>query len=70
MTMIQPSPRQTSLIDAVRLALGDAAVTTDPGDIAPWLDDWRGRYHGRSPAILSPDSTAAAARRRRPTVRR
>ena len=61
MTMIQPSPRQTSLIDAVRAALGDAAVTTDPGDIAPWLDDWRGRYHGRSPAILSPDSTAAVA---------
>eukprot|EP01037_Dinobryon_pediforme_P039910 gene39910-48764_t len=61
MTTVQPSPLQTSLIDAVRTALGAAAVTTDPGDIAPWLDDWRGRYHGRSPAILSPDSTAAVA---------
>ncbi|WP_443025362.1 FAD-binding oxidoreductase [Sphingomonas sp. RB3P16] len=59
--MIQPSPRQTSLIDAVRAALGDKAVITDPADIAPWLDDWRGRYHGASPAILAPASTPDVA---------
>src|SRR5690606_27536833 len=30
-------------------------------DIAPWLDDWRGRYHGRAAAILSPATTAQVA---------
>ncbi|BCA58991.1 FAD-binding oxidoreductase [Sphingomonas sp. HMP6] len=50
--------RQTHMIDAVRAALGEKAVVTDPNDIAPWLDDWRGRYHGASAAILSPDTTA------------
>ena len=53
--------RQTRLIDAVRTALGAKAVVTDPNDIAPWLDDWRGRYHGASAAILSPDTTQGVA---------
>ncbi|WP_242137579.1 FAD-binding oxidoreductase [Sphingomonas sp. TREG-RG-20F-R18-01] len=52
---------QTRLVDAVRALLGPKAVITDPTDIAPWLDDWRGRYHGASAAILSPDSTAGVA---------
>lgn len=52
---------QTRFIDAVRARLGDAAVTTESFDIAPWLTDWRGRYHGASAAILSPDSTAGVA---------
>jgi FAD/FMN-containing dehydrogenase len=52
---------QTRLVDAVRTRLGDKAVVTDPSDIAPWLTDWRGRYHGASAAILAPDSTAGVA---------
>ena len=36
-------------------------MTTDAHDIAPWLSDWRGRYHGISPAILSPASTEEVA---------
>lgn len=36
-------------------------VTTDPVDIAPWLTDWRGRFHGSAPAILSPADTAQTA---------
>ena len=53
--------RQRRVIEAVRTALGEKAVTTDPHDIAPWTVDWRGRYHGASPAILSPDSTQGVA---------
>src|SRR3954452_855034 len=49
---------QTELTAAVRAALGEKAVVTDPADIAPWLTDWRGRFHGSSPAILAPDSVA------------
>jgi len=50
---------QTALIHAVRAELGDKAVISDPTDIAPWLSDWRGRFHGQAPAMLAPDTTAA-----------
>ena len=49
------------LIAAVRERLGPSAAVTDPKDMAPWLSDWRGRFHGRSDAILSPKTTAEAA---------
>lgn len=37
------------------------AIVTDAGTIAPWLDDWRGRYHGAAPALLQPASAAEIA---------
>lgn len=37
--------------------LGPKGVITDPDDIAPWLSDWRGRWHGKSAAILAPANT-------------
>jgi len=49
------------MLDAVRSALGDKAVIADPDAIEPWLHDWRGRYHGASPAILAPLDTAGVA---------
>ncbi len=49
------------MIAAVRLRLGERAVIDDPDLIAPWLTDWRGRYHGRTPAILQPADTAGVA---------
>ena len=52
---------QTSLIDSVRARFGAKAVIDDPHDVAPWLTDWRGRYHGRARAILAPGSTAETA---------
>ena len=50
------SPQQ-ALIDEVRAWFGDRAVVTDTRDIEPWLTDWRGRWHGKSAAILQPQST-------------
>ena len=38
--------------------LGPKGFTTDAADIAPWTTDWRGLYHGRAAALLSPASTA------------
>lgn len=52
---------QRQLIDDVRSRLGERAVVTDPSDIEPWLSDWRGRWHGRSPAILQPATTEETA---------
>lgn len=48
------TPAQSRLIDALRDRLGIKAVITDPVDISPWLNDWRGRYHGKAPALLAP----------------
>lgn len=52
---------QATLIEQARAVLGDKGVITDPHDIAPWATDWRGRFHGTTPAILAPDSTAQVA---------
>lgn len=41
--------------------LGPKGVITDHDDIAPWLTDWRGRYHGAAAAILAPASTQEVA---------
>ena len=52
---------QARLIAAVAERLGPRAVVIEPADIEPWLTDWRGRWHGASPAILQPDSTEGVA---------
>jgi FAD/FMN-containing dehydrogenase len=49
------------LIAEVRARFGDRAAVTEQSDMEPWLSDWRGRYHGRSDAILSPASTEETA---------
>src|SRR5262245_46012418 len=51
----------TKLIADVQARFGARAAITDPADIQPWLTDWRGRFHGRSAAILSPSSTEEVA---------
>ena len=55
------TPNPSLLIDSVVAQFGPRAAITDPDEIAPWLSDWRGRFHGRSAAILSPVSTQQVA---------
>ncbi|WP_404334111.1 FAD-binding oxidoreductase [Sphingomonas sp. MMS12-HWE2-04] len=55
------TPAQGILVDAVLQRFGAKAVTTDPHAIAPWVTDWRGRYHGAASALLSPGSTEEVA---------
>jgi len=50
------TPAQLSLVDAVTARFGPKTAVTDAEAIAPWLTDWRGRYHGQAPAILAPSS--------------
>lgn len=52
---------QQQLIAFARDRFGPKGVTTDPNDIAPWATDWRDRYHGAAPALLSPANTADVA---------
>jgi FAD/FMN-containing dehydrogenase len=42
-------------------AVGSAQVLTAPADIAPYLTDWRGRYHGNAQAVVRPGSTNEVA---------
>jgi len=46
-----------TLIDEVRGRFGAKVAITDRADIEPWLNDWRGKFHGEAQAILSPGST-------------
>jgi len=50
-----------TLVEAVRARFGERSALTDPADIEPWLTDWRGRWHGKSAAILQPGSTEEVA---------
>jgi FAD/FMN-containing dehydrogenase len=49
------------IISRFEALLGPKGVITDPDDIAPWLTDWRGRFHGDATAILQPISTEEVA---------
>jgi FAD/FMN-containing dehydrogenase len=39
-------------------AVGSAQVLTASADVAPYLADWRGQYHGRAQAVVRPGTTA------------
>lgn len=49
------------IIDRFAQLLGAKGIVTDADDIAPWLTDWRGRFHGKAVAILQPASTREVA---------
>jgi FAD/FMN-containing dehydrogenase len=47
----------SGLLDKLASRLGPKGFTADADDMAPSLTDWRGRYHGKAAALLSPAST-------------
>ncbi len=52
---------QADFIKAALDRFGPQSVLTESSDIEPWLTDWRGRWHGKSAAILQPGSTGEVA---------
>lgn len=54
-------PPSASLLAALRDRLGAKGYSDDPDAMAPWLTDWRGKYHGRAAAMLSPGTTEEVA---------
>ncbi|MEG1970224.1 MAG: FAD-binding oxidoreductase [Burkholderiaceae bacterium] len=50
-----------TLTEHLAAAVGPANVLTAEHDTAPYLSDWRGRYHGRAQAVVRPGSTAEVA---------
>jgi FAD/FMN-containing dehydrogenase len=51
----------SALLDKLDILLGPKGFTRDPEAMAPWLSDWRGRYHGAAAALLSPASPGEVA---------
>jgi FAD/FMN-containing dehydrogenase len=49
------------LIERLRARLGERGVLTDPADTAPYCEDWRQLYRGRTPAVLRPATVEEVA---------
>ena len=60
MNIVQPSlpPLPSELIARFKKIVGDKYVVTDQADIAPYVTEERDLFHGRSPLVLRPGSTA------------
>jgi FAD/FMN-containing dehydrogenase len=50
-----------SLLNAIRAVVGDRGILTDPLDTAPYAQDWRHLYQGRTQAVIRPADTAELA---------
>jgi D-lactate dehydrogenase (cytochrome) len=60
MNIVQPAAALLSpdLVARFRAVVGDKYAVTDAADIAPYLTEERDLFHGRSPLVLRPGSTA------------
>jgi FAD/FMN-containing dehydrogenase len=60
MNIVQPvaPPLAPELIAKFRKIVGDKYALTDAADIAPYVTEERDLFHGRSPLVLRPGSTA------------
>jgi FAD/FMN-containing dehydrogenase len=54
-------PPYDELIERLRARLGPHGVLTGAADTAPYCEDWRRLYRGRTPAVLRPATTAEVA---------
>ena len=51
----------SALIETMRAGLGPNGILTDPADTAPYCEDWRRLYRGKTPAVLRPATTEEVA---------
>src|SRR5271165_6864178 len=51
----------TELLDAIRAVVGARGLLTEPADTAPYTQDWRRLYQGRTPAVVRPANSAELA---------
>jgi len=60
MNIVQPAapPLSSELIGKFRAIVGEKYAVTDKADIAPYVTEERDLFHGRSPLVLRPGSTA------------
>src|SRR5947209_3809369 len=58
MNIVQPPPLSSELIARFGSIVGDKYAVTNAADIAPYVSEERNLFHGHSPLILRPGSTA------------
>jgi FAD/FMN-containing dehydrogenase len=58
MNIVQPPPLSSELIARLKTIVGEKYAVTDANDIAPYVTEERNLFHGHSPLILRPGSTA------------
>jgi FAD/FMN-containing dehydrogenase len=51
----------TTLLDAIRAVVGDRGILTETSDTAPYSEDWRRLYQGRTSAVVRPGTTEELA---------
>src|SRR5580692_44580 len=51
----------TDLLEAIRAVVGPRGLLTEAADTAPYSEDWRRLYQGRTPAVVRPADTAELA---------
>jgi len=56
-----PSDITDTVLAELAAVTGAAGLVTDPDALKPHVTEWRGLYHGRTPVMVSPRSTAEAA---------
>ena len=44
----------TEIFERLKTAAGPNGFSEDPNEIAPYLEEWRGRTHGKSALLLKP----------------
>jgi FAD/FMN-containing dehydrogenase len=49
------------LLEAIRAVVGERGMLTDAADTAPYTEDWRRLYQGRTQAVIRPADTADLA---------
>jgi FAD/FMN-containing dehydrogenase len=52
------TPPDRSVFDRLKDAVGTKGFSEDPAELAPHLEEWRGKYQGHSPLLLKPATTA------------
>lgn len=48
-------------LDRLKSAVGIAGFSEDPGELSPYLEEWRSKYKGHTPLLLKPSTTAQVA---------
>jgi FAD/FMN-containing dehydrogenase len=58
MNIVQPPPLSPELVARFRAIVGEKYAVTNADDIAPYVTEERNLFHGHSPLVLRPGSTA------------
>ncbi len=56
-----PDTALPSVLDSIRIIVGDRGLLTDPSDTAAYSQDWRRLYQGRTAAVVRPATTQELA---------